>query len=45
MRLDDGQIEVVDDRVAEILRTKTGQERLKWYGIRGRFFVIGLRLI
>ncbi len=29
MRLDKGQIEVVDKKVAEILRTKTGQERLK----------------
>ncbi len=29
MRLDKGQIEVVDDRVAEILRKKTGQDRLK----------------
>ena len=29
MRLDKGQIEVVDDKVAEILKKKTGQERLK----------------
>jgi len=29
LRLDRGQIEVVDDRVAEILRKKTGQERLE----------------
>lgn len=29
MRLDRGQIEVVDDRVAEVLKTKTGQERLQ----------------
>ena len=28
-RLDRGQIEVVDDRVAEILKTKSGRERLK----------------
>lgn len=28
MRLDKGQIEVVDDKVAEILKTKTGPERL-----------------
>jgi hypothetical protein len=27
-RLDPGQIEVVDDRIAEILKTKSGQERL-----------------
>ncbi|MBW7942815.1 MAG: hypothetical protein H3C64_10605, partial [Candidatus Kuenenia stuttgartiensis] len=29
MRLDKGQIEVVDDKVAEILRGKTGMERLQ----------------
>ena len=29
MRLDKGQIEVIDDKVAEILKRKTGQERLK----------------
>ena len=29
MRLDKGQIEMVDDKVAEILKRKTGQERLK----------------
>ena len=29
LRLDRGQIEVVDDRVAEILSKKTGQERLE----------------
>ncbi|MEK6647635.1 MAG: hypothetical protein AABY84_13270 [Candidatus Firestonebacteria bacterium] len=28
-RLDDGQIEVVDDKVAEILRKKTPAERLR----------------
>lgn len=28
MRLDPGQIEVMDDRMAEILRQKTGAERL-----------------
>ncbi|MDX1763793.1 MAG: hypothetical protein R3231_05685 [bacterium] len=28
-RLDKGQIEVVDTRVAEILKRKTGEERLK----------------
>jgi hypothetical protein len=28
MRLDPGQIEVMDDQVAEILRQKTGAERL-----------------
>lgn len=27
-RLDRGQIEVVDDKIAEILKTKSGQERL-----------------
>jgi len=29
MRLDPGQIEVVDDRTAAILRTKSGAERLE----------------
>ena len=38
-RLDDGQIEVVDDVVAEILRKKTPAERLKqafgmWHSAR-----------
>ncbi len=28
MRLDPGQIEVIDDQMAEILRQKTGAERL-----------------
>lgn len=28
MRLDKGQIEVVDEKVAEILKTKSGAERL-----------------
>jgi len=28
LRLDKGQIEVIDDKVAEILRAKSGQERL-----------------
>lgn len=28
MRLDDGQIEVVDDEMARVLRAKTGSERL-----------------
>ena len=28
MRLDDGQIEVLDDAMADILREKTGAERL-----------------
>jgi len=38
-RLDAGQIEVVDDRIAEILREKTSTERLKqafgmWHSAR-----------
>jgi len=28
LRLDRGQIEVIDDKVAEIMKTKSGQERL-----------------
>jgi hypothetical protein len=28
MRLDDGQIEVMDDALVEVLRAKTGAERL-----------------
>ncbi len=38
MRLDKGQIEVVDEKVAEILRTKTGQERLKMVWDSWTFF-------
>ncbi len=38
MRLDKGQIEVVDDKVAEILRKKTGQERLKMVWDSWTFF-------
>ncbi|MBI5682286.1 MAG: hypothetical protein HZC45_03820 [Deltaproteobacteria bacterium] len=39
MRLDDGQIEVVDDMVAEILKKKTPAQRLKlafdtWHSAR-----------
>lgn len=29
MRLNNRQIEVIDDKIAEILKKKTGQERLK----------------
>jgi hypothetical protein len=36
MRLDRGQIEVVDDQMAAVLRTKTGAERLE---IANRLFV------
>jgi hypothetical protein len=38
MRLDKGQIEVVDEKVAEILRTKTGPERLKMVWDSWTFF-------
>lgn len=43
IRLDDGQIEVVDDRVAEILKKKTPTERLKfafdmWHSARIQLF-------
>lgn len=38
MRLDKWQIEVVDDKVAEILREKTGQERLKMVWDSWTFF-------
>lgn len=38
MRLDKGQIEVVDDKVAEILKKKTGQERLKMVWDAWTFF-------
>ncbi len=38
MRLDKGQIEVVDDRVAEILRTKSGPERLTMVWADWSFF-------
>jgi hypothetical protein len=36
--LDKGQIEVVDDRVAEILRTKSGPERLNMVWADWSFF-------
>lgn len=40
MRLDQGQIEVVDDTMAEILRRKTPAERIQigctlWVSVRG----------
>lgn len=38
LRLDQGQIEVVDDTVAEILRKKTGQERLEMVWDSWNFF-------
>jgi hypothetical protein len=38
LRLDRGQIEVVDDRVAEILRTKSGPERLSMVWAAWTFF-------
>lgn len=43
LRLDAGQIEVVDDAVAEILRNKTSEERLKiasgmWRSARNQLF-------
>lgn len=46
LRLDRGQIEVVDDKVAEILRKKTGQERLEMVWDSWNFFyrVIGASL-
>ncbi len=36
-RLDDGQIEVVDDAVAEVLRRKTPGERIAMVGAAWRF--------
>jgi len=38
LRLDKGQIEVVDDRVAEILRKKSGPERLSMVWSAWSFF-------
>ena len=38
LRLDRGQIEVVDDRVAEILKTKSGMERLNMVWDAWTFF-------
>jgi ABC-type transport system involved in cytochrome bd biosynthesis fused ATPase/permease subunit len=38
LRLDRGQIEVVDDRVAEILKTKSGRERLNMVWDAWTFF-------
>ena len=42
MRLDRGQIEVVDDAMAEVLRAKSGAERLM---IASRMFVSARRTI
>ncbi len=42
MHLDPRQIEVVDDRVAEILRRKTGVERL---AIASRMFASARRML
>ncbi len=42
MRLDCGQIEVVDDAMARVLRGKSGAERLK---IAGKLFVFVRELI
>jgi ABC-type transport system involved in cytochrome bd biosynthesis fused ATPase/permease subunit len=38
LRLDKGQIEVVDDKVAEILKTKSGMERLNMVWEAWTFF-------
>jgi len=42
IRLDRGQIEVVDDTVAEILKKKTGLERLKMVWDSWNFFCQGI---
>jgi hypothetical protein len=44
LRLDRGQIEVVDDRVAEILRGKSGPERLDMVWDAWAFFEKRIRL-
>lgn len=38
LRLDKGQIEVVDDKVAEIIKTKSGPERLSMVWDAWSFF-------
>ena len=38
MRLDKGQIEVVDDKVAAIMKTKSGPERLRMVWDAWTFF-------
>lgn len=43
LRLDRGQIEVVDDKVAEILRKKSGPERLNMVWDAWSFFEIRIR--
>jgi ABC-type transport system involved in cytochrome bd biosynthesis fused ATPase/permease subunit len=37
-RLDRGQIEVIDDKIAEIMKTKSGQERLNMVWDAWTFF-------
>jgi hypothetical protein len=38
LRLDPGQIEVIDDRIAEIMKKKSGQERLNMVWEAWSFF-------
>ena len=38
LRLDRGQIEVIDDKIAEIMKTKSGQERLNMVWDAWTFF-------
>ncbi|NOT01396.1 MAG: hypothetical protein HOP29_12295 [Phycisphaerales bacterium] len=44
MRLDDGQIEVMDDATAEMLRAKTGAERIAMADAFFRFARDGIRI-
>jgi hypothetical protein len=44
LRLDRGQIEVIDDRVAEIIKAKSGRERLNMVWEAWAFFEKRIRL-
>ena len=44
LRLDRGQIEVIDDKIAEIMKTKSGRERLNMVWDAWTFFEKRIRV-
>ncbi len=44
LRLDRGQIEVIDDKIAEIIKTKSGPDRLKMVWDAWAFFEKRIRV-
>jgi hypothetical protein len=44
LRLDSGQIEVIDDKIAEIMKSKSGQERLNMVWDAWAFFEKRIRV-